>query len=108
MAASAAPETWGSRPIPRCGHGRLPSTSHSEHLGNRMSAPAIDPAEPEYAARLGPLAALVANPQVSEVMVVAGRDVYVEVNGRLMLTPITFDSEQHGLAVIPFIFETAR
>jgi len=72
-----------------------------------MSAPAIDPAEPEYTARLGPLAALVANPQVSEVMVVAGRDVYVEVNGRLMLTPITFDSEQEVLDVIRFIVESA-
>src|SRR5260370_8901732 len=40
-------------------------------------------------------------------MVVAGRDVYVEVNGRLMLTPITFDSEQEVLDVIRFIVESA-
>src|SRR6266446_82050 len=72
-----------------------------------MSAPAIDPAEPEYTARLGPLAPLVANSQVSEVMVVGGRDVYVEVNGRLMLTPITFSSEQEVLDVIQFIVESA-
>jgi pilus assembly protein CpaF len=72
-----------------------------------MSAPAIDPAGPEFTARLGPLAALVANAQVSEVMVVAGRDVYVEVNGRLMLTPITFSSEQEVLDVIRFIVESA-
>src|SRR5467141_592011 len=71
-----------------------------------MSAPAIDPAEPEYTARLGPLAPLVANSQVSEVMVVAGRDVYVEVNGRLMLTPVTFTSEQQVLDVIRFIVES--
>ena len=71
-----------------------------------MSAPAFDPAEPEYAARLGPLAPLMVNPQVSEVMVVAGRDVYVEVNGRLMLTPITFTSEQEVLDVIRFIVES--
>ena len=72
-----------------------------------MSTPAIDPAEPEYIARLGPLAPLVANSQVSEVMVVGGRDVYVEVNGRLMLTPITFSSEQEVLDVIRFIVEWA-
>ncbi len=71
-----------------------------------MSAPAFDPAEPEYAARLGPLAALVANPQITEVMVVAGRDVYVEVNGRLMLTPVTFTSEQQVLDIIRFIVES--
>src|SRR5712664_514631 len=71
-----------------------------------MSAPAIDPAEPEYTARLGPLAPLVANSQVSEVMVVAGRDVYVEVNGRLMLTPVTFSGEQEVLDVIQYIAES--
>jgi len=71
-----------------------------------MSMPAINPAEPEYAARLGPLAPLMVNSQVSEVMVVAGRDVYVEVNGRLMLTPITFSSEQEVLDVITFIVES--
>ena len=71
-----------------------------------MSMPAINPAEAEYAARLGPLAPLMVNSQVSEVMVVAGRDVYVEVNGRLMLTPITFTSEQEVLDVIRFIVES--
>jgi pilus assembly protein CpaF len=71
-----------------------------------MSATAVQPAEPEYAARLGPLAPLIANPQVTEVMVVAGRDVYVEVNGRLMLTPITFMSVQQALDIISFIVES--
>ena len=71
-----------------------------------MSASAIDPAESEYVTRLGPLAPLMANSQVTEVMVVAGRDVYVEVNGRLMLTPITFSSEQEVLDVITFIVES--
>src|SRR5438309_8491381 len=71
-----------------------------------MSAHAIDPVEPEYVGRLGPLAPLVANSEVTEVMVVAGRDVYVEVNGRLMLTPITFASEQEVLDVITFIVES--
>ena len=71
-----------------------------------MSAQTKDPVEPEYAARLGPLAPLVANSQVTEVMVVAGRDVYVEVNGRLMLTPVKFASEQEVLDVIAFIVES--
>src|SRR6266849_4121639 len=88
-------------------HGR----SHAAHVAScgepdAMSMPAINPAEPEYAARLGPLAPLMVNSQVSEVMVVAGRDVYVEVNGRLMLTPITFTSEQEVLDVIRFIVES--
>ncbi len=71
-----------------------------------MSMPASVPSQPEYAARLGPLMPLLANSQVTEVMVVAGRDVYVEVNGRLMLTPITFSSEQEVLDVITFIVES--
>src|SRR6266849_942557 len=88
-------------------HGR----SHAAHMAacgepDAMSMPAINPTETEYAARLGPLAPLMVNPQVSEVMVVAGRDVYVEVNGRLMLTPITFTSEQGVLDVIRFIVES--
>src|SRR5712692_334224 len=88
-------------------HGR----SHAAHMAacgepDAMSMPAINPAEAEYAARLGPLAPLMVNSQVSEVMVVAGRDVYVDVNGRLMLTPITFTSEQEVLDVITFIVES--
>src|SRR5260370_19022327 len=71
-----------------------------------MARPPHTPAEPDYAARLGPLAPPMVNSQVSEVMVVAGRDVYVEVNGRLMLTPITFTSEQEVLDVIRFIVES--
>src|SRR5437879_5646964 len=85
--------------------------SHPSYLAafgapDPMSAPATDSAEPEYASRLGPLAPLLANQQVTEVMVVAGRDVYVEVNGRLMLTPVTFSSEQEVLDVIRFIVES--
>ena len=72
-----------------------------------MSAPAADLIEPEYAARLGPLAPLMADPNVSEVMVVAGRDVYVEVQGRLLLTPITFGSQEEALNVIQYIAESA-
>lgn len=71
-----------------------------------MSEPAVNLVQPEYSARLGPLAPLIAEPQVSEVMVVGGRDVYVEVEGRLLLTPITFGSHEEVLDVIRFIVES--
>jgi pilus assembly protein CpaF len=71
-----------------------------------MSDPAVNLMEPDYVARLGPLAPLVADPNVSEVMVVAGRDVYVEVHGRLLLTPITFGSQEEALGVIQYIAES--
>src|SRR6266568_2425742 len=61
-------------------HGR----SHPPHMAacgepDAMSMPASVPSQPEYAARLGPLMPLLANSQVTEVMVVAGRDVYLDV-----------------------------
>ena len=68
--------------------------------------PAFSALEPDYAARLGPLAPILADPHVTEVMVVAGRDIYVEVEGRLLLTPITFDSQQEVLDVIRYIVES--
>jgi len=71
-----------------------------------MSVPAVDLMEPEYVARLGPLAPLIADPHVTEVMVVAGRDVYVEVQGRLLLTPITFARQEDALSVIQYIAES--
>jgi pilus assembly protein CpaF len=60
----------------------------------------------DYSAHLGPLAPLVADPNVTEVMVVGGRDVYVEVQGRLVLTPITFSSQREVLEVIRYIVES--
>jgi pilus assembly protein CpaF len=71
-----------------------------------MSVPALSLIEPEYAARLGPLAPLIADPNVTEVMVVAGRDVYVEVQGRLLLTPITFATMSDAMGVIEYIVES--
>jgi len=65
------------------------------------------PMTPDYSARLGPLAQLLADPNVTEVMVVGGRDVYVEVQGRLLLTTVTFDSEQQVLEIIRFMVESA-
>ncbi len=60
----------------------------------------------DYSAHLGPLAPLVADQNVTEVMVVGGRDVYVEVEGRLVLTPVTFNSEEELLDMIRFIVES--
>src|SRR6184192_2668142 len=72
-----------------------------------MSAPpAFSLMQPDYLARLGPLAPLLADPHVTEVMVVAGHDIYVEVEGRLLLTTITFESEQEALEVIQYIAES--
>jgi len=71
-----------------------------------MSLPIADLIEPEYLARMGPLASLLADPNVTEVIVVAGRDVYVEVQGRLLLTPITFASHQEALSLIQYIAES--
>ena len=62
--------------------------------------------QPDYLARLGPLAPLLADPHVTEVMVVAGHDIYVEVEGRLLLTTITFESEQEALEVIQYIAQS--
>src|SRR2546423_7335989 len=71
-----------------------------------MSLPVANLIEPEYLTRMGPLAPLIADPNVTEVIVVAGRDVYVEGQGRLLLTPITFDSQQEALSLIQYIAES--
>ncbi len=71
-----------------------------------MSVPIVNLIEPEYLARMGPLAPLIADPNVTEVMVVAGRDVYAEVQGRLLLTPITFSSHEEALSLIEYIAES--
>src|SRR6266446_3189165 len=71
-----------------------------------MSLPIANLIEPEYLARMGPLASLIADPNVTEVIVVAGHDVYVEVQGRLLLTPITFASHQEALSLIQYIAES--
>jgi pilus assembly protein CpaF len=71
-----------------------------------MSEPTMNPMSAEYSARLGPLAQLVADSNVTEIMVVGGRDVYVEVQGRLVLTPITFSSPEEVLEVIRHVVES--
>src|SRR6266480_2319506 len=55
--------------------------------------------------RLGPLAELMKNPRVTEVMVMGVNDVYVEVDGKILVTPIRFKSEDELMAVIRHIVE---
>jgi pilus assembly protein CpaF len=57
-------------------------------------------------ASLGPLSPLMQSPQVTEIMAVGPRDVYVEVDGRLILTPISFESEEQLMEVIRHIVES--
>ena len=56
--------------------------------------------------RLGPLAPLLADMRVTEIMVVGTRDVYVEIDGKLVLTGISFASEEELVGVIRSIVES--
>src|SRR6266699_5203859 len=67
------------------------------------SPPAPGPAD--YS-RLGPIGPLMANPRVSEIMVMGVHDVYIEVDGKVVLTPINFSTEDELMAVIRHIVES--
>ena len=54
---------------------------------------------------VGPLAELMANPRVTEVMVMGTNDVYVEVDGKILLTPVRFKSDDELMSVIRSIVE---
>ena len=56
--------------------------------------------------RLGPLGQLLANVQVTEIMVMGSRDIYAEVGGKLILTPLSFDSDEELMGVIRYIVES--
>ena len=56
--------------------------------------------------RLGPIGELMANPRVSEVMVMGTRDIYVEVDGKIILTPLHYASEDELMHVIRYIVES--
>jgi pilus assembly protein CpaF len=60
-------------------------------------------AAPDDYSRLGPIAPLMANPRVTEIMVMGIRDVYIEVDGKVLLTPINFTSEDELMEVINHI-----
>jgi pilus assembly protein CpaF len=56
--------------------------------------------------RLGPLGPLMENSQVTEIMVMGARDIYIEVDGKLILTPVSFANEEELMAVIEYIVES--
>jgi pilus assembly protein CpaF len=56
--------------------------------------------------RLGPIGPLMANPRVTEIMVMGVHDVYIEVDGKVVLTPINFSTEDELMAVIRNIVES--
>jgi pilus assembly protein CpaF len=55
---------------------------------------------------LGAIGPLLADPNVTEIMVMGARDVYVEVGGKILLTPIRFESDGELLNVIKAIVES--
>ncbi len=55
---------------------------------------------------LGPIAQLVTNPQVTEIMVMGARDIYVEIAGKILLTPLSFASDEELMIVIRRIVES--
>ena len=67
------------------------------------SRPTPNPAD--YS-RLGPIGPLMANPRVSEIMVMGVQDVYVEVDGKVLLTPVKFSTEDELMSVIRHIVQT--
>src|SRR5258706_12171508 len=71
-----------------------------------MNAASSHPTAPNDYAHLGPIAALVADPRVTEIMVMGARDIYVEVAGKIMLTTISFASDDELMDVIRYIVES--
>src|SRR6267154_2165718 len=55
---------------------------------------------------LGPIAPLLEDPTVTEIMVMGARDIYVEVTGKILLTPISFASDDDLMVVIRSIVES--
>ncbi len=56
--------------------------------------------------QLGPLGPLMANPRITEIMVMGAQQVYVEVDGKIILTPVTFDSDDQLMGIIRDIVES--
>jgi pilus assembly protein CpaF len=56
--------------------------------------------------RLGVLAPLLDDMSVTEIMVMGARDIYVEVDGKILLTPYSFASDEELMEVIHHIVES--
>ncbi len=67
--------------------------------------PSPAPAPTDYS-RLGPIGPLMANPRVTEIMVMGVHDIYIEVDGKIVLTPINFATEEELMVVIRHIVES--
>src|SRR5256886_6082019 len=67
--------------------------------------PPSPPAPADYS-RLGPIGPLMANPRVTEIMVMGVHDIYIEVDGKIVLTPINFASEEELMVVIRHVVES--
>jgi pilus assembly protein CpaF len=65
----------------------------------------VQPAPNDYS-RLGPIADLMANPNVTEIMVMGAGDIYVEAGGKILLTPKRFGSEVELMQVIRYMVES--
>jgi pilus assembly protein CpaF len=70
-----------------------------------VTAPLIQPLPNDYS-RLGPIGQLMSNPQVTEIMVMGAHDIYVEIDGKILLTPISFSSEDELMGVIQHIVQS--
>lgn len=71
-----------------------------------MSLPAVQPGASDYYDRLGPIGGLLADNEVTEIMVMGTREIYVEVRGKILLTDACFGDEDQLLDVIRFIVES--
>jgi pilus assembly protein CpaF len=56
--------------------------------------------------QLGPIAQLMSNSRVTEIMVMGLQEIYVEVDGKILLTPIRFASDDELMGVIRYIVES--
>jgi pilus assembly protein CpaF len=71
-----------------------------------MSMPIQQPTASHDYSRLGVLAPLLDDMSVTEIMVMGARDIYVEVDGKILLTPYSFASDEELMEVIHHIVES--
>jgi pilus assembly protein CpaF len=71
-----------------------------------MRAEPLTPIPASDYSALGPIGQLLESPQVTEIMVVGAKDVYVEIDGKILLTTISFASNDELMAVIHHIVES--
>ena len=71
-----------------------------------MNQASPQPTSPRDYSSLGPLGLLMSNPRVTEIMVMGTRDIYVEVDGKILLTAINFGSDDELMTVIRYIVES--